>query len=117
MKNGAKDDRPRRVETGAAVGGHARLAPSARLLPDRYEAVSVTEREVPSAEAAQQRGLPPGRHARVPLSPDRRVPSNLLPRLLDQLAAADAQMLDGSGPGPFPNSGLVRMTQALARRF
>lgn len=79
------------VVCGASMAGLL----AARVLSEFYESVTVVERDVLPENAAQRRGVAPGRHLQMLLSPGSSYLAELFPGLLDELAIAGAEIFDG----------------------
>ena len=71
---------------------------AARVLADAYGSVTVVERDVLPATAAQRRGVSQGRHLHALHRRGSAVLEELLPGLSDQLVAAGANIIDGTDP-------------------
>src|SRR3954463_10917310 len=78
------------VVLGASMGGLL----AARVLADFYRTVTVVDRDDLPDDPANRRGVPQGRHVHALLASGAQVIDGLFPRLLDELAAAGAPVLD-----------------------
>ncbi len=67
---------------------------AARVVADRYERVTLIERDLLPAGGGSRRGVPQGRHAHAVLGSGRQVLEELFPGLTDQLVALGAQTGD-----------------------
>jgi 2-polyprenyl-6-methoxyphenol hydroxylase-like FAD-dependent oxidoreductase len=67
---------------------------AARVVSEFYESVTLVERDVLPTDSAQRRGVPQGRHLHALLSRGSQALSELLPGVLDELAAAGANVVD-----------------------
>lgn len=74
------------VVCGASMAGML----AARVLADRYERVTVIERDQLPADAQQRRGIPQGHHFHTVLVRGTQVLDSLFPGLVDDLVAAGA---------------------------
>lgn len=74
------------VVCGASMAGML----AARVLADRYERVTVIERDQLPADAQQRRGIPQGHHFHTVLVRGMQVLDSLFPGLVDDLVAAGA---------------------------
>ena len=74
------------VVCGASMAGML----AARVLADRFERVTVVERDQLPADAQQRRGVPQGRHFHTVLVRGTQVLESLFPGLVDDLVAAGA---------------------------
>lgn len=80
----------RAVVCGASMAGLL----AARVVSEFYESVTLVERDVLPTDSAQRRGVPQGRHLHALLSRGSQALSELLPGVLDELAAAGANVID-----------------------
>jgi 2-polyprenyl-6-methoxyphenol hydroxylase-like FAD-dependent oxidoreductase len=78
------------VVLGASMGGLV----AARVLSDFYERVTVVERDVLPADAANRRGVPQGRHVHALLGRGSQALAELFPGLTDEVVGAGAPTLD-----------------------
>ena len=78
------------VVLGAGLAGLL----SARVLSERYQTVTLVERDELPDSPIQRRGIPQGHHLHGLLSRGSQVMEQLFPGLLDELAAAGAQVID-----------------------
>ena len=80
----------RAIVCGASMAGLL----AARVLSDFYETVTLVERDRLPDGPEQRRGVPQGRHWHALLSTGSKALDQLFPGLLDELAAAGANVLD-----------------------
>ena len=67
---------------------------AARVVSEFYESVTLVERDVLPTDSSQRRGVSQGRHLHALLSRGSQALSELLPGVLDELAAAGANVID-----------------------
>ena len=77
------------VVLGASMGGLL----AARVLADAYQRVTVVDRDLLPAGAADRQGVPQGRHAHALLARGAQILDELLPGLLAEMAAAEVPAL------------------------
>jgi 2-polyprenyl-6-methoxyphenol hydroxylase-like FAD-dependent oxidoreductase len=82
------------VVCGASLGGLF----AARVLSDVYESVTLVERDELPEKAIQRRGVSQGKHLHMLLSHGSSALADLFPGLWDELAAAGADVVDGTKP-------------------
>jgi 2-polyprenyl-6-methoxyphenol hydroxylase-like FAD-dependent oxidoreductase len=80
----------RAVVCGASMAGLL----AARVVSEFYESVTLVERDVLPTDSAQRRGVPQARHLHALLSRGSQALGDLLPGVLDELAAAGANVID-----------------------
>jgi 2-polyprenyl-6-methoxyphenol hydroxylase-like FAD-dependent oxidoreductase len=83
----------RAVVIGASVGGLL----AARILSERFERVTVLERDVLPAPGEPRKGVPHGRHAHGLLARGREIVEELFPGVTDELVGAGALLGDAGG--------------------
>lgn len=80
------------VVIGASMAGLT----AARVLADRFERVTVVERDRTGAEASPRKGVPQGQHTHVLLEGGARVLARLFPGLFDELTQHGVPSFDSS---------------------
>jgi len=80
----------RAIVCGASMAGLL----AARAVSEFYESVTLVERDVLPTDSAQRRGVPQGRHLHALLSRGSPALNELFPGILDELAAAGANVID-----------------------
>jgi 2-polyprenyl-6-methoxyphenol hydroxylase-like FAD-dependent oxidoreductase len=83
----------RAVVLGGSIAGLL----AARVLADRYEEVTVVDRDTLPVDAAERRGVPQGRHAHALLARGQQVLEELFPGFTAELAARGAPIGDVLG--------------------
>src|SRR5436309_10832535 len=78
------------IVVGASMAGLI----TARVLADRFESVTIIERDTLPDGAESRKGVPQGRHAHGLLAAGERVLTGLFPGFVDELAAGGAAVLD-----------------------
>lgn len=78
------------------VGGSIAGLLAARVLADRFRAVTVIERDSIPAEPVARRGVPQGRHVHLLLEAGRSIFEDLFPGFGEELAREGGVILDGS---------------------
>ncbi len=89
------------VVIGASMGGLL----AARVLAERYEQVTLLERDVFPPPGAQRKGVPQGKHAHAVLAEGLAVMERLFPGLIEQLVAQGADYGDVSQRARWFNEG------------
>ncbi len=97
------------IVIGSSIGGLL----AARVLSDRFERVTILERdEFPKADLPRK-GVPQGRHAHGLLATGWRILQRLFPGLEQELLSAGAQIGDSTGDGLwFQHGGYLRQTNS-----
>jgi len=80
------------VVLGASMGGLL----AARVLADFYQTVTIVERDVLPNEPVNRRGVRQGRHVHALLARGSQILDELFPRLLHEVVAGGAPVLDGT---------------------
>jgi 2-polyprenyl-6-methoxyphenol hydroxylase-like FAD-dependent oxidoreductase len=107
------------VVVGGGMGGLV----AARVLSDRFERVTILERDVPVAPGAPRSGVPQGRHLHAILAGGQRVLNELLPGFTEDLDRAGAVRLrtgldiltERPGFDPFPQRDLGFFSSGVTR--
>ena len=90
------------IVIGAGIGGLV----AARVLADRYDRVTILERDALPAKAEPRKGVPHGRHAHGLLARGREVLEEMFPALTEDLIDAGAVPGDTLGDGRWYNFGV-----------
>jgi 2-polyprenyl-6-methoxyphenol hydroxylase-like FAD-dependent oxidoreductase len=80
-------------EHAVVLGGSISGLLAARVLADRYERVTIVERDPLPESREPRKGVPQGRQAHILLQPGGHIMNELFPGLLDELAAAGVPVL------------------------
>jgi 2-polyprenyl-6-methoxyphenol hydroxylase-like FAD-dependent oxidoreductase len=83
-------------EHAIVIGGSMAGLLAARVLADRFDRVTVIERDRAAAEPAPRKGVPQGRHTHVLLESGARVLDRQFPGLFDELARRGVPAFDSS---------------------
>jgi 2-polyprenyl-6-methoxyphenol hydroxylase-like FAD-dependent oxidoreductase len=92
-------------QRASVIGGSMAGLLAARVLSDYFEAVTVLERDVLPADAADRKGVPQGRHAHALLSAGRRALEGMFPGFADELVQQGALGIDIKKLRWFDNGG------------
>ncbi len=95
------------IVVGASMAGLV----SARVLADRFESVTIVERDELPTWAEPRRGVPQGRHAHGLLAAGENVLVDLFPGIVDELVAGGAQRLDFAPDARWYQFGGYRTTE------
>ena len=90
------------IVIGAGIGGLV----AARVLADRYDRVTILERDALPAKAEPRKGVPHGRHAHGLLARGREVLEEMFPALTEDLIDAGAVPGDTLGDSRWFNFGV-----------
>src|SRR5690242_12422743 len=95
------------IVVGASMAGLV----TARVLADRFESVTIVERDTLPDSSEPHKGVPQGRHAHGLLAAGERVMAELFPGFVDELTAGGAQVLDFAPDARWYQFGGYRTTE------
>jgi 2-polyprenyl-6-methoxyphenol hydroxylase-like FAD-dependent oxidoreductase len=95
------------IVVGASMAGLV----TARVLADRFESVTIVERDTLPDSSEPRKGVPQGRHAHGLLAAGERVMAELFPGFVDELTAGGAQVLDFAPDARWYQFGGYRTTE------